>query len=166
MTDQSNPEYLRQRTLNLIQSQYTMTLATSGDEGAWAAPVYYVYTAPSFSFFSAPDSRHIRESLSEKRSAATVFSESNTYKKICGIQMAGEIRPVPMGPEAVDMLKRYTEKFPFVKEMLCPGKPKDIAALMKQFRVRPYVFIPHQIYYSDNQLGFGFRTVVALDISV
>ena len=52
-----NPELpdrkeLRRLALDLINSTSTMTLATSGRESAWAAPVYYVYQERKFFFFS------------------------------------------------------------------------------------------------------------------
>ena len=45
---------LRSLAKGLIDEQSTVTLATCGKDGAWAAPVYYVFLKSAFYFFSGP----------------------------------------------------------------------------------------------------------------
>ena len=160
-TDMSE-EKIRTLALELIHKESTMSLATASDNTAWAAPVYYVLHQSAFFFFSSPDSRHILQALRSKQAAATIYPCASTWRGIRGIQMAGSVRPSTPGLEAIRSIKAYLDKFPFTKDFFAPGQTIDLESLGKRFRVKLYKFIPHLIYYLDNEIKFGFREEVTL----
>lgn len=155
-------DVLRERALDLILNQNTMTLATSGNEGVWAAPVYYANIDFNFYFFSAPTSRHIGEAAEGGQVSAAVFQPGNTWKDIRGIQMSGRIDALGPGLEAVRALRAYLRKFPFTREFFSQKQNMDLEAFAKTFRVRLYRFRPERLYYMDNRIHFSFRTEITL----
>ena len=155
-------EKIRALTLEMIHKESTMSLATANDNTAWAAPVYYVLHRSAFYFFSSPDSRHVLEALKSKQAAATIYPCASTWRGIRGIQMSGSVIPSTPGLEAVRSIKAYLDKFPFTKDFFAPGQSINLESLGKRFRVKLYKFVPHLIYYLDNEIKFGFRGEVTL----
>lgn len=146
----------------LIASQSSMALATAREGEAWAAPVYYVFYQGEFYFFSAPDSRHILETMESGQAAATIYPFVHSWKDIRGIQMSGRIKKVRPGLKAVQAVRAYVEKYPFVNEFFDPGQELDLKNFGKRFRVRFYRFQPTLVYYVDNSIRFGFREAIVL----
>lgn len=151
----------RTRAEALIKEQSTMTLATSGGDGAWAAPVYYSYRKSSLYFFSDPSSRHIQESIKSGQAAGAIYADSASWEGIRGVQMSGKIELVPVGLEAMDAIRGYLKKFSFTKEFFKGGQI-DLDAFTKRFRVKLYRYTPVLLYYMDNSIRFGFREEVRL----
>ena len=156
------PEQVAKRAVDLINSQNTMTLATADGESAWAAPVYYVYDGGAFYFFSDPESRHIQEGLSDSESSAAIHAPSIEWRDICGIQMSGKIKRVPLGREAATAFGAYLKKYPFCKEFFSPGSVLNLETFSGQFKAKLYKFTPQQVFYQDNRLQFGHREAVEL----
>jgi uncharacterized protein YhbP (UPF0306 family) len=148
--------------MGLIDSESTMTLATTGGAGAWAAPVYYVFYNQGFYFFSNPKSRHILDALSSSKSAAAIHVSSDKWQDIRGIQMSGKIENVPIGREAANALRKYLGKFPFCSEFFSLGQPLKLEDFIGKFKVELYKFHPDSTYYSDNGISFGFRESIDL----
>jgi len=146
----------------LIDSVSTMTLATAGGKGAWAAPVYYAFYDRGFYFFSAPDSRHILESTASGQAAAAIYPVVSSWRDICGIQMSGRIVQPRPGLTALKALRAYMSKYPFTHEFFDSRQDLDLEAFAKRFRVRLYRFEPELVYYLDNKIRFGFRETVCL----
>jgi uncharacterized protein YhbP (UPF0306 family) len=146
----------------LAAGQTTMTLATAGENVAWAAPVYYVFSKSAFYFLSDPESRHIREALKSGQASSAVFAQASTWKEIRGLQMTGCIRPVAVGREALQALRAYLKKYPFTREFFDKDAPLDLANFGERFGVKLYKFIPALVYYLDNQIRFAFREEVKL----
>jgi uncharacterized protein YhbP (UPF0306 family) len=159
---QPNGAELRRLAADLIESQSTMTLATAKAREAWAAPVYFVYSDTSFYFFSDPASRHIQESQASGQASSAISAKASSWVEIRGIQMSGRIELVPAGFEAIEAVKAYSKKFPFVKDFFSSGQLLDPAAFAKRFRVKLYRFKPDLIYYLDNGIRFGFREEITL----
>lgn len=157
-----NKDECRTRAEVLVKEQSTMTLATSGGDEAWAAPVYYTFRKSSFYFFSDPSSRHILESLKSGQASAAIYADSTSWEGIRGIQMSGKIAPVPVGLEAVDAIRGYLKKFSFTKEFFQGGQAIDLEAFTKRFRVKLYRLSPKLLYYMDNSIRFGFREELQL----
>ncbi len=158
----ADEQELRERTIDLINRQSTMALATAEENAAWVAPVYYVFYKSGFFFFSNPDSRHIREALSSKQASASIYPFVDTWQEIRGIQMSGGIRAVKPGLTAIQAVRAYIEKFPFTKDFFGSEETLNLEKFIKRFRVRLYRFEPHLVYYSDNRIRFGFRTEIKL----
>ena len=149
-------------TLELVNSQTTMTLATAKNDSAWAAPVYYAYRRGFFYFFSNPEARHIVEGLTTSENSAAIHWPSKEWRDIRGIQMAGKIEHVPIGREAKNAFGAYLKKFPFCREFFSPGHLLDLTAFFGQFKVKLYKFKPSSVYYLDNRIQFGHRDLVDL----
>lgn len=147
---------------DLISSQTTVTLATARGEVPWAAPVYYVNVELTLYFFSSPESRHIQESSNGARVAAAIYCPASSWQEIRGVQMSGQIMPVPMGPRALRAFRAYMRKYPFTAHFFEKGQRIDLGALLHRFRVRLYRFDPSLVYYLDNSIRFGFREEVPL----
>jgi uncharacterized protein YhbP (UPF0306 family) len=159
----TEPKKLNKTALDLIRRQSTMALATAGDQQAWVAPVYYVFHSGAFYFFSAPQSRHIQESLDNHLAAATIYPHADTWKGIRGIQMSGRIRPAGTGVTTLKALRAYIAKYPFTREFFDPGQTMDLENFSKRFKVKFYRLEPEVVYYLDNQIEFGFREEINLD---
>ncbi len=135
-----------------------MTLATEGSQGCWAAPVYYLYKNGGFYFFSSPGSRHIRDGENlESGCAASIYHDSDEIKELRGLQMQGRIEPVSMNVEALAAAGAYVKKF-----NIRINAENALAALTKQYRANFYRFVPQEVYYMDNRLGFGSRKRVKI----
>ena len=147
---------------DLMEKESTMALATARDNRAWSAPVYYVFHKSGFYFFSDPMSRHIQESRMSAQAAATIYPSVSTWQEIRGVQMSGSIEGVSPGLEAIQAIRAYIRKFPFVKEFFKPGGSLDLVSFGERFKVRLYRFDPQLIYYLDNEIRFGFRQEVIL----
>jgi uncharacterized protein YhbP (UPF0306 family) len=156
------PFELRHLAESLVEHQSTMTLATTKSNEAWAAPIYFVYRASCFYFFSDPASRHIQDALATGQAAAAIHAEASSWKEIRGLQMSGEIQSIGPGLDAVGAMRDYVRKFPFVREFFEPGDVLDLAGFSARFRVRLYRFRPTIVYYLDNRIKFGFRERVGL----
>lgn len=154
---------LKCMALDLIHSTSAMTLATCGPNAAWAAPVYYVYRAGGFFFFSKPDSRHIREALAAGFAAAAIHAPGESWQSIRGIQMSGVIRKSRIGLNAIGAIHAYLEKFPFTREFFKDGQQIHPTDFIARFKVRLYAFKPRRVYYQDNRIKFGFREEIRLD---
>jgi len=146
----------------LVNEENTLTLATADGDTAWAAPVYYVFLKTTFYFLSSPDSRHITEALRNDQAAAAVHAAASTWQEIRGLQMAGRIRAVKPGIEAVRVLKAYLKKYPFTTDFFKKNAPLDLERFTERFGVKLYGFSPSLVYYLDNQIRFAFREEVSL----
>jgi hypothetical protein len=135
-----------------------MTLSTKGSQGCWAAPVYYLYKNDGFYFFSSPGSRHIRDGeVLESGCAASLFHDSDDIKELRGLQMQGHIEPVSMNVKALAAARAYVKKF-----NIRINAENALAVLTKQYRASLYRFVPKEVYYMDNRLGFGSRKRVEI----
>jgi hypothetical protein len=131
-----------------LLSASTMTLATSGTDGApHATPVYFAADENlHLYFFSDPQSLHGQHVAHHPRAAASLYPLCSGWEDIRGLQMQGEIHPVEQGAAWDAGWEIYAAKFPFVKGL------KDIVASNTL-----YVFIPHWVRLVDNRRGFGFK---------
>lgn len=140
-------------TVQALLQTAALTLATVGAGGRpHAAPVYF---APDerlrLYFFSSPDSQHSLDLRDDPRAAAALYPATDTWQDIRGLQLRGEVRAVPSGPEWEAAWAHYAGKFPFVREL-------EEAVLQTQM----YVFIPEWVRLVDNRQGFGFKREWAL----
>lgn len=149
---------MKKASKNFAEACHIMTLAVTSGSEPWAAPVYYVHHNEGFWFFSSEDSRHIIDA--EKNSgiaAASVCGNPYDWTEIKGLQMKGKIKPGGITAESGSAFAKYLGRFGFVHKMFSGNKVKDISDLENLFRVRWYVFVPDEVYYSDNSVSFGFK---------
>jgi uncharacterized protein YhbP (UPF0306 family) len=148
---------MRRSAMGLIRRQRTMVLATSKDDRPWSAPVYYIYFAPRFYFFSSPRSLHVEQMLSSNRTAASIHTDGERLDELEGIQMSGRIEQVPKSLLKISVTSRYLIKFPMAKPLLSGMRS---AAMDLRNRVEMYAFIPETLFYMNHRMGFGKRTAV------
>lgn len=154
---------LQARMRTLIDYEHIMTIAVSGSGHPWAAPVYYVFSGKSFWFFSSPKSRHILEACPAGQAAVTIYACSSAWKDIRGVQMDGAIHIAGPDRESVVAFRDYLQRFSFISAMLPQAlEQTGIKGMETAFKARWYRFDAQNIYYSDNELGFGFREKVDL----
>lgn len=139
-----------------------MVLATEENNVPWTAPVYYVYLRPNFYFFSSPKARHIRQAAPDKMAAASIFIDSDRWQEIQGLQMNGSVSEVKKRSERMRAAARFLVKFPFARPFLHPDEAEPKATPSVAEKVRLYAFIPTEIHYVNNRLGFGKRFPVSL----
>lgn len=152
------------QAMALIRTRRTMVLATGAAGDPWAAPVYYVYSTPGFYFFSSPNARHIEQALAAGTAAAAIFHDSDRWEEIQGVQMRGAVKAVRKRSEQLKAGARFLVKFPFAKTFLQTGGQAPNGPPKIGDKVRLYVFIPRAAYYVNNQLGFGRRVALELDM--
>lgn len=145
---------VRQAALDYLANHQVMTLATQGNEGLWAAAVFYVHDGFSFYFLSAGHTRHARNIASQPRVAATIQEDYRDWADIKGIQLAGIVTQLRDDGRyaAIDL---YLQKYPFVGE----GNSQLQNALDK---VNWYKLEADRLYFIDNSKGLGHRDEIEL----
>jgi uncharacterized protein YhbP (UPF0306 family) len=124
-----------------------LTLATQGDNGPHAAPVFFAADeALRLYFFSDPYSLHSRHLAQDPRAAVAFYPPAQVWNDIHGLQMQGRVHQVEAGPQWEQGWSCYRAKFPFVDAL---------EAVIAQNAL--YVFVPHWIRLVDNRRGFGFK---------
>lgn len=134
-----------------LAAHHTMTLATHGPDGPWAAAVFYAEAGDALYFVSVAGSRHCGDLAADSRCAATIHAEVDNWRAIRGIQLAGRVDELA-GHERDAARTRYQEKFPFAHP--ATAAPTLLQALTK---VRWYRLRIERLYFIDNARGFGQR---------
>ena len=135
--------------LAYLQKHQVLTLATSGDDGPWAAALFYASERYDLYFLSSPTTRHSRHIAADGRVAATIQEDYSDWRAIQGIQLEGEATMLA-GEEAEAARTIYGMKFPFIAG--------DDPAIQKALaRVQWYRLRPVHLFFIDNQRGFGRR---------
>jgi len=148
---------LREQVQRYLCQRQVMTLASHGEEGVWAAAVFYANEAFAFYFLSSPSSRHGRNLAGNPRAAATIQADYADWREIKGVQMEGMVSMLA-GKEEAEARSLYGAKFPIVGK-LEQAPASIIKALTK---VRWYKFVPERLYFIDNSAGFGQREEIEL----
>jgi uncharacterized protein len=148
---------LRQRVQAYLAAHHVMTLATNGDEGLWAAAVFYVHEGWALYFLSAPTSRHCRNIAQNPRVSATIQEDYSDWREIKGVQLEG-IATRLSGSEEQRVQNLYAAKFAFLGN-LADAPAAIVKALAK---VGWYKLAPERAYFVDNTVAFGHRDEIDL----
>lgn len=146
---------LREKVLDYLDAHHAMTIASQGEEGVWAAAVFYVNDGLRLYFLSAPTTRHSRNIAHDARIAITIQEDCADWPEIKGIQAEG--RAVEIGGAEENRARElYGQKYPVV------GKVAQAPAFIVKAlaKVRWYRFEPESLYFIDNSAGFGQRAAV------
>ena len=130
-------------------SAAVMTLATSGEDGEPHAAAVYFAAAPDgldLYFFSDANSLHSQDIERSPRAAAAIHPVVEDWAHIRGLQLRGQVQPLPQGEEWQRAWRIYLQKFPFVKEL------EAIVARNQLYRFRVT-----WARWIDNRQGFGFK---------
>jgi len=148
-----------QRVRCYLRDHHVATLATSGEEGPWAAAVFYVNKGSTLYFLSAPKSRHCLNLAQNPQVALTVQKDYADWLEIKGVQIEGVATEISGGEEALAR-ELYGKKFPVVG-LLAQAPAAIVKALAK---VRWYRIVPQRLYFIDNSLGLGNREEIELPL--
>lgn len=148
---------LRERVQSYLRDHHVMTLASHGDEGVWAAAVFYANDEFAICFLSSPTSRHCRNLAGNPRVSAAVHEDYADWREIKGVQMEG-IVSVLAGEEEAKARRLYGAKFPIVGQL--ERAPASIVNALAN--VRWYKLVPDRLYFIDNSAGFGHRDEIDL----
>ena len=148
-------EELKQQILSYMESHNTMTLGTCHEEIPWAATVFYASDGLRLYFFSAPDSRHCQNLTANPQVAVTIQEDYQDWRKIKGIQLEGKVVLVDSLIEKGKAMTVYARKYPdIIKLFTDPASGIFYKAFLK---VKFYCVVPEQVFYIDNEQGFGKR---------
>ncbi|KAA3644744.1 MAG: hypothetical protein DWQ07_15155 [Chloroflexi bacterium] len=141
------------KLLNEYLDLSTMTLGTVGQDGqAHVAPVYFVADENiDLYFFSKPDSQHIQDLEGNPSAAISIYPECFDWQEIRGVQMQGSVGSNIPRKKEKQLIKLYSEKFPFVSGL-------KIAFTEN----RMYQFRPEWVRVVDNRVQFGHKTEFSL----
>ena len=153
----------RQTILQYLQDQHTATLATAGDEGPWAAAVFYACADDlTLYFLSDPATRHGRDLAANPQAAATIHGDAGDWRRIKGVQLVGRAEWVTNPLELAHAWRLYLAKFPFVHDFLrAPGEFLEAYAV-RMGKVRFYRLVPRKVWFTDNERHFGKRDVLEM----
>ena len=151
------PDGLCEQVRRYLREHHVMTLASHGDEGVWAAAVFYANDGFAIYFLSSPTSRHCRNLAGNPRASAAVHEDYADWREIKGVQMEG-IASVLSGEEEERARRLHGAKFPIVGKL--EQLPTSIVKALA--KVRWYKLIPERLYFIDNSAGFGHRDEIDL----
>jgi uncharacterized protein YhbP (UPF0306 family) len=147
---------LRNRVLALLGEHHVMTLATAGNDGPWAAAVFYANDGLKLYFLSAPSTRHAQHLAANPRVAATIQRDYDDWPGIRGLQIEGTAREVAPQDEA-RVRALYQSRYPLIGGGA--GVPRKILEALD--RIRWYELVPEDIHLIDNTLGFAHRELLS-----
>ena len=147
------PVDVRAQALEYLAAHHVMSLATQGEDGPWAAAVFYAHDDFDLFFLSSRTSRHARHIMDRPGVAAAIHENYGDWRAIRGIQLEGEAT-ILEGADREAAISRYKQRFPFVATA---GELAEAFARVSWFRLRPA-----RLYLIDNSKGFGQRDEVRL----
>ena len=148
---------LREQVLSYLRKHHVMTLASHGNQGVWAAAVFYANDGFGIYFLSSPTSRHCRNLAGHPRVSAAIHEDYTDWREIKGVQLEG-IASVLAGEAEEKARRLYGAKFPIVGKL--EQAPASIIEAMA--KVRWYKLVPERLYFIDNSAGFGHRDEIDL----
>lgn len=157
------PDQLRAAIRELLESQGTLTLATCGPDGPWAAAVFFASDAGlNLYFVSDPRTRHGRDLMATERAAAAVHPDCSAWGEVRGLQLEGAV--APLDDDARDAaLQRYLAKFLQVRRLYEQPRDDDEAVIAARLRQATlFRLTPERIRLIDNGRGFGFKAELLL----
>lgn len=140
-----------------LDSFGTLTLATHGDSGPWAATLFFAHDQQlNLYFVSSNNSRHVRDSLSADKVAATVNADHKEWTSIRGLQISGTVRRLNQD-ERAEAQSLYLEKFKDLKHVICTPSSAAERKISGSFQASDFFCIrPLTIRMIDNIKGFGY----------
>lgn len=148
----------------MLAAHSTATLATVGDDGPWAATVFYASDAAlNLYFVSDHRTRHGRDLAAHPRLAVAINPDCATWGEVRGLQLTGRVRVLDGGERAAG-LGHYLARFHDVRALFEAPRDRNeqtIAARLKAAHL--YRLEPDWIRLIDNSRWFGFKEELRLD---
>jgi uncharacterized protein len=152
-------EALRAAVLRYLAGRHSLTLATTGPEGPWAAGVYFASDGLTLYFLSDPATRHCQDIAANPRVAAAIHEDYKDWREIRGVQLEGTAAPVEGAGGLARAWEVYLAKFPFVRQFQV-GDALEIMG--RAVRARLYRVVPSRLHFLDNSKGFSHRDELTL----
>jgi uncharacterized protein YhbP (UPF0306 family) len=152
-------EELRAAVMAYLAERHSLTLATNGPGGPWAAGLYFASSGLTLYFLSDPASRHCHDIAANPRVAAAIHEDYKDWREIRGIQLEGTAEPVTGAADRARAWELYLAKFPFVRQF----RVGDALEIMgRAVRSQFYRVVPSRVFYLDNRKGFSHRDELIL----
>jgi uncharacterized protein YhbP (UPF0306 family) len=147
-----------QEVIDYMASQKTLTLATTGLDGPWAATLTYVNDGPEIYIWTKPNSNTARHIDQNPAAAFAIDDYSEDWRQTKGIQGRGRCSPVT-GEGLARAADLFGQKYP----QLRPGSTSAVVF----FRIQPDVleFIDNSRGVEEaDEFGADFRRQSILDM--
>ena len=139
-----------------LDSCGTLTLATYGPAGPWAASLFFARDRQlNLYFISSRKSRHVQDLLASGTVAVTVNADHKEWKGIRGLQIYGAAERLDQDerPEAEGL---YLQKFTDLRQLLSAPSTAAERMISHEFQASDFYRIrPATIRMIDNTKGFG-----------
>lgn len=110
-----------QEVLDYLDAQMTLTLATSGDDGPWAATLTYVNDGPRIFIWTRPQSNSSKHLEQNPVAAFTIDEYTEDWRDTKGIQGRGACMPLG-GEDIAKAADLFGRKYP----QLRPGSTSAV----------------------------------------
>jgi uncharacterized protein YhbP (UPF0306 family) len=145
--------------LDFMASQQTLTLATSGSDGPWAAPLTYVNDGPKIYVWMKPSTATAGHLQENPVAAFSVGQYTGEWKETKGIQGRGSAAVV-QGEELANVAGLFGDKYPDLR----PGATS--AVVFYSIDADSLEFIDNTQGVDESQeFGADFRRNSAFDLS-
>jgi uncharacterized protein YhbP (UPF0306 family) len=158
-----SPQALRLAVRELLEAHNTLTLATCGPDGPWAAAVFFASDDDlNLYFVSDQRTRHGRDLVANGRAAGSLNPDCDDWKDIRGLQLEGAVSILD-GAARDAALTGYLAKFPRVRSLYEQPRDEDEARIAERLRKASLFRLkPNRIRLIDNERGFGFKAELRL----
>ena len=140
---------------DFLRAHSTLTLATVSDDGSpYATPLFYIVNENlELYWLSSGSSAHSMHMASRPEVSAAVYSETDEWEKIRGVQLWGTARVVHESNLRKEVVKAYTERFRL-------GSIFRLAIVACNL----YQLTPARARYLDNSKHFGYKRELTLPL--
>lgn len=115
-------EQIPQAVLDYLGARMTLTLATCGDDGPWAATLTYVNDGPRIFIWTRPHSNTAKHLDQNPVAAFTIDEYSEDWRETKGIQGRGACSPLGGGEDVAKAADLFGQKYP----QLRPGSTSAV----------------------------------------
>lgn len=158
-----NRDDVRERICDVLETHSTMTLATAGSDGPWAATVFFASDEHlNVYFVSDQRTRHGRDLMASATVAGAIHRDISTWDDVLGLQVEGQAA-VLTGAERAAALELYLRRFTDVRRLF--EAPRDDSERLIADRLRSTAFwrlTPRWVRLVDNSRGFGWKQELVL----
>jgi uncharacterized protein YhbP (UPF0306 family) len=142
----------------MLEAHSTATLATAGEDGPWAATVFFASDADlNLYFVSDHRTRHGRHLAARPEAVAAIHPDCATWAEVQGLQLTGRVE-ILEGVNREAGLRCYLAKFHDVSALFERPRGADQETIAERLKAASlYRLKPHWIRLIDNRRGFGYK---------
>lgn len=156
-------ETTREAMRLMLEAHHTATLATTGEDGPWAATVFFASDADlNLYFVSDHRTRHGRHLAARPEAAVAINPDCSTWGEVNGLQLIGCVQ-ILEGMDRVAGLRRYLARFHDVGTLFETPRNADEEIIARRLKAAHlYRLKPRWIRLIDNRRGFGYKEEIEL----